>query len=84
MIIGYAKIAAKDRDEQADKCDYDKGKPCIICGKAVKESPNIKLLRLVKAGTYITDSEADFEDDMGWYPVGNICYKRFLKLGALK
>lgn len=79
MIIEYAKIVAKDHDEQADKCDYTKGEPCIICGKAVKETPNIKLLRLVKAGRYITDSEEDFEDDMGWYPVGNTCYKRFLK-----
>ena len=80
MTIEYNKIVAKDRDECADKCDYDKGEPCIICGKAVKETPNIKLLRLVKAGRYITDSEEDFEDDMGWYPVGNICYKRFLKM----
>lgn len=56
------------------------GEPCIICGKEVKSTVNIKMLRLVCAGRYITDDiEGAFEDDMGCFPVGNTCYKRFLK-----
>ena len=79
MIKLYEDVKTKDHDEWEDKCDYDMGEPCIICGKEVKSTANIKMLRLVCAGRYITDAEGAFEDDMGWFPVGNTCYKRFLK-----
>lgn len=79
MIKLYEGVRTKDHDEWEDKCDYSKGYPCVICGRPVKDTVNIKMLRLVCGGDYITDSEDDFEDDLGWFPVGNTCYKRFLK-----
>ena len=79
MMKLYKDVKTKDHDEWEDKCDYDKGEPCLICGKVVKKTSNIKMLRLVCGGKYITDNEGAFEGDMGWYPVGNTCYKRFLK-----
>lgn len=79
MIKLYEAVKTKDHDDWEDKCDYDKGEPCIICGKPVKKTANIKMLRLVCGGKFITDNEGAFEDDMGWYPVGNTCYAKFAK-----
>lgn len=79
MMKLYEDVKTKDHDEWEDKCDYNKGEPCLICGKAVNKTSNIKMLRLVCNGDYITDNEGAFAGDLGWYPVGNTCYKRFLK-----
>lgn len=79
MMKVYEDVKTKMRDEFEDMCDYDKGEPCLICGKPVKPIANIKMLRLVCGGKFITDCEGAFADDMGWYHVGNTCYKRFLK-----
>ena len=79
MMKVYEDVKTKNHDEWEDKCDYNKGEPCLICGKTVKKSPNIKILRLVCGGQFITDCEGAFADDLGWFPVGNACYKRFLK-----
>ena len=79
MIKPYEDVKTKDHDEWEDKCDYDKGEPCLICGRPVKPTANMKMLRLVCAGRFITDNEGAFADDMGWYPVGNTCYAKFVK-----
>lgn len=76
----YENIRAKDYDEQEDKCDFGQGKPCIICGRLVKTDKPFKQLRLICGGNFITDDEGEFEDDMGWYAVGNACYKKFIKI----
>ena len=79
MMKLYEYVRTKDHDEWEEKCDCDKGEPCLICGKPVKPTANIKMLRLVCGGEYITDEEGAFADDMGWFPVGTACYRRFLK-----
>lgn len=79
MMKLYEDVKTKTHDEFADMCDYDKGFPCLICGKPVKPCANIKMLRLVCGGEFITDCEGDAEGNMGWYPVCNTCYKKFLK-----
>lgn len=81
MMKLYEDLKTKTHDEFEDMCDYDKGEPCLICGKPVKPTANIKMLRLVCAGKFITDNEYAFADDMGWYPVCNTCYKYFM-IGA--
>lgn len=81
MKVNYDEVESVNRIENEDKCDFSKGKPCIICGKTVLHNTNYKMLRLISGGDIITDEQGDFEDDMGWYPVGNSCYRKFLKLG---
>lgn len=68
------------RAENEEKA-YDKGfsHTCIVCGKGIKDTAKVKWLRLLDGGEIITESEetVEMEKDMGWYPVGNDCYKRY-------
>lgn len=69
-------------------CDCSKGdKPCVICGKTIK-GENVKSshwLRMYEDGEFLSDDmEREFSGDMGCFPVGESCYKRFLKISELK
>lgn len=88
MTIAYEKIKAKDYDEwEWRDCNCERGDcPCVICGRTVKNAKKekkVKWIRLYGGGEFLTDSdESGLEDDMGWFPVGATCYKKFLKMAA--
>lgn len=86
MTIALEKIRAKDYDEWEYRNCGDDDSPCVICGKTVRNymtAKNVKWLRLYAAGNLLTDDESPvLEDDMGWYPVGATCYKKFLAMGT--
>lgn len=85
MTIAYEKIRAKDYEKwEYRDCDCEHGDcPCIVCGKTVKNAKTVRQLRLYAGGELLTDSEEPgLEDDMGWFPVGATCYKKFLKMAA--
>ena len=78
MMKLYDDVKIGVHDYSKYSCDYDKGYPCVICGRSLRNAYNVKMLRLVCGGKYITDSDRNFENDLGWFPVGNSCYKKFL------
>ncbi len=87
-IIGsdWDLVASPKREENEQK-SYDnwtgKGLPqiCGCCGKVIKDTDTAKSLRLIEGGEYFTEynGELDESHDMGWWYVGSVCYKKFLK-----
>ena len=85
-IIGsdWEMVASKSREANEERCQ-DRGidwrNICGCCGKEIKEGSEKKSLRLIEGGEYFTeyDGELDGTHDMGWWNVGPVCYKKFLK-----
>lgn len=50
--------------------------PCIICGKEVKPGTG-KMVQLLTNGN-IVSSDQDFENSMGFHPVGSNCAKKLV------
>lgn len=61
----------------------DGNNPCVMCGKEIKENGKFYYLHMCPDGTLIDDQDdpIEFEPqcEMGYFPVGMSCYKRFLK-----
>lgn len=89
MTVELEKIRAKDYDEQEYENCGSKDSPCVICGKTIKNymtAKRVKWLRMYGGGNYLTDDEktpdGQLDGDMGWFPVGTTCYKKFLEMGS--
>lgn len=90
--ITLEKIRSKDYDKwEYRNCNCSKGDtPCVICGKTIK-GEQVKAghwLRMYEGGEFLTDDmetpDGELPGDMGCFPVGESCYKRFLKMAKWK
>jgi len=69
--------------ENTDRCPGG-STPCALCGKAVLDASNPPLVRVIDGGARFApvampESEIDTAGDMGWWPVGPECRRRFPK-----
>ena len=67
-----------DNEEKA----YNKGffHTCVVCGKGIKDDAKVKWLRLLDGGEIITDDDEvqdGIEGDIGCFPCGNDCYRKY-------
>ena len=74
-------MSVSKADEYENSCDYSTSVPCVICGKPILNEKVVRQLRLVAGGEFITDCDGNFSNDLGWFPVGIGCYKKFIKVG---
>jgi hypothetical protein len=87
MFCEFEKIANPKRFENEESFNFIPGvaEPCIICGKKIKNPKFGHWLRLIDGGEIITDDDENARPsenaagEMGWYPCGPDCYKKFLK-----
>lgn len=88
MRIAAEKIQNKDYMEQYEKTDahYRDGfLQCPICGRQAEVEKNFnagRSLRIIDGGSTITDEDFEINDgsDVGWWPVGATCWKKWLKM----
>lgn len=76
-------LVVSPKREANTETSWNKGvEPMNICGCCGKELTGARhSLRLIEGGEYFTEYEGQLEEssDMGWFLVGNTCYKKFLK-----
>jgi hypothetical protein len=85
MKIKGAKVELVDLDyKQKDRNEeiaYSKGfqDVCICCGKGIKDIKKTKWIRTIEGGEFYTEDEQELDhySDMGWFPIGNTCYKKY-------
>jgi hypothetical protein len=54
------------------------GRECVVCGKQVKPGPSVPYCRANVSGEAIAvGAEIDAAEDMGCFPVGSDCARRF-------
>lgn len=55
---------------------------CICCGKGIKDIEKSKRIRVVDGGKFYTEDEQELDPygDMGWFPIGNTCYKKYKEI----
>lgn len=89
MTVELEKIRAKDYDERECRTAGDKDSPCVICGRTIKNymtAKSVKWLRMYGGGEFLTDDmetpDGQLENDMGCFPCGAACYKKFLAMGV--
>ncbi|MBQ5878442.1 MAG: hypothetical protein IIW71_11710 [Treponema sp.] len=67
-----------DRNEELA---YSKGfrDVCVCCGKGIKDIEKSKRIRMIEGGEFYTEDEQELDPygDMGWFPIGNSCYKKY-------
>jgi hypothetical protein len=71
------------RYEQEEK-SYNQGfdEICLVCGKGIKDIKKVKMLGLLNGGDILTEIDIvlpqEYENGyIGFYPVGNCCYKKY-------
>ena len=92
MKVKYETIQDKNYNKNEDMTPSN-WYPCVICGKGCKEEKFVNAdgstkkgthwLHLVCGAEFITDEIGDFGEpngDMGWFPVGNTCWKKWMEL----
>lgn len=88
IVADYDLVVSSNRDENEDKAytiaskkGIDNPQLCGCCGKIIKDIDTAKSLRIIGGGKYYTeyDGEDVPSDDMGWWYVGSVCYKKFLR-----
>lgn len=88
MRLEINKIRNSDYDEQAERSDmnYKEGwLQCPICGKQAEVEKNFnagRKLHLIDGGGTICDEETEQDctgSDVGWWPVGTTCWKKWMK-----
>jgi hypothetical protein len=85
MKIKGAKVELVDLDyQQKDRNEeiaYSKSfqSVCICCGKGIRDIKKTKWIRMIEGGEYYTEyeQELNFNEDMGWFPIGTTCYKKY-------
>lgn len=86
-IIGadWDLVASPRREENEERSQMKGGEIghniCGCCGKIITNLEERKSLRLIDGGNYFTEYDGELSDthDMGWWYVGSVCYKKFLK-----
>lgn len=72
---------AYEQHERNEEIAYSKGfeNVCICCGKGIKDIKKTKWIRMIEGGEFYTEDEQELDPygDMGWFPIGNICYKKY-------
>lgn len=89
-LIPITEIQNSDYLENSEKSDenYKDGfLQCPICGKNTdwdKSAKAGRVLHMVEGGAFLTDAETKNHDndgsDMGWFPVGATCWKKWLAM----
>lgn len=87
MIVKGVRVGlvdlAYEQQERNEEIAYSKGfeNHCVCCGKGIKDINKTKWIRLIEGGEFYTESEQEFDScgDMGWFPIGNICYNKYKK-----
>lgn len=78
LKLSIQDIARRERNEELFGGDYN----CIICGRPLSMHKNLHSLHMCPDGSTLiddTDEPIKFDDccDMGYFEVGNTCYKNF-------
>lgn len=86
MVVADWEMVVSPKREENEERSQEKGGEighniCGCCGKIITNPEQRKSLRLICGGDYFTeyDGELDESHDMGWWYVGSVCYKKFLK-----
>lgn len=84
IVANFSDVASNMREQNTEKC-YMKNIPydriCGCCGKEIKDPSKVHELHLIDGSGYFTEDVEDDADgyDMGWWTVGNVCYRKFKK-----
>ena len=92
-LIPTEEIRTPDYFENSERADSDYKDgflQCPICGKNTEWEKSAKagrVLHMVDGGEFLTDVETDDGrandgSDMGWWPVGATCWKKWLAMKA--
>ena len=85
MTIKGAKVELIELDYKQQERNVDiafsKGfqDVCVCCGKGIKDINKTKRIRMIEGGEYYTEDEQELDPygDMGWFPIGTTCYKKY-------
>lgn len=70
-----------EQQERNEEIAYSKGQMehCICCGKGIRDIKKVKWIRMIEGGEFYTEDEQELDPygDMGWFPIGNSCYKKY-------
>lgn len=89
----YVTFEELERDDEKYWHNIEHIKPeiscrCEMCGKPIldeSKAKSIHLLNLDDCEAFtLEDEEGENEYSQGWFPIGNDCYKKFLKLYNIK
>ena len=85
-IIGAnADLICSDKYYENEEKALDRGvendRICACCGKEIKDITKAKSIHIIEGGKYLTEDEREFDDgsDLGVFPIGSACYKKYLK-----
>ena len=85
IVADWEQVVSPKREENEERSQIKGGEIghniCGCCGKIITNLDQRKSLRLFDGGNYFTEYDGEWSDthDMGWWYVGSVCYKKFLK-----
>lgn len=84
----YLKLSVEEEKKRDERLDDAGMYGCCICGKAIKEGAEKRMLHWLPNGAFVDDEDSPIQvepgADIGYWEVGAVCYRKFLRIAEEK
>ena len=84
----YLKLSVEEEIKRNDRLDDAGMCGCCLCGKAIKEGAEKRMLHWLPNGAFVDDKDSPIEvepcADLGYWEVGDVCYRKFQRIAEDK